>query len=151
MNGHIVHLGPYFNFFFTTAALWNSWKCKVLHHMKRNWPKKMRPPQVSLYSSLLCENRRRWNKMNLSIFFGIFITKFSKQPIIQYIPVMDPGFARGGPSSGPPEKCVIWASEYNLGPQIWVQGARAPRAPWIRYWYTASWNDAVTTLKAALS
>ena len=30
----------------------------------------------------------------------------------------------GGGSSGPSEKCVIWASEYNLGPQIW--GAAPP-------------------------
>ena len=29
----------------------------------------------------------------------------------------------GGGSSGPPEKCVIWASKYNLGPQIWGPGA----------------------------
>ena len=39
--------------------------------------------------------------------------------------VTDPGFARGA-SSGPPEKCVIWVLEYNLGPQIWGPwGARA--------------------------
>ena len=31
---------------------------------------------------------------------------------------MDPGFGQGeGASSDPPEKCIIWASEYNLGPQ----------------------------------
>ena len=48
--------------------------------------------------------------------------------------VTDPGFGQGGrdPSSNPPEKCVIWASEYNLGPQKW--GAEGPGPPWIRYW-----------------
>ena len=31
---------------------------------------------------------------------------------------------------GLPEKCVIWASEYNLGPQIWGRGgAQAPAPP----------------------
>ena len=37
------------------------------------------------------------------------------------VSVTDPGFTRGA-SSGLPEKCVIWASEYNLGPQIWGPG-----------------------------
>ena len=44
---------------------------------------------------------------------------------IVHVPVTDPRFAKGGGSSGPPEKCVIWASEYNMGPQKWgVRGAR---------------------------
>ena len=36
--------------------------------------------------------------------------------------VTDPGFGQGGP----PKKYVIWASEYNMGPQKW--GVRGPRA-----------------------
>ena len=52
----------------------------------------------------------------------------------------------GGGSSGPPEKCVIWASEYNLGPQIWGPGGPGPPgAPWIRYCY----NTATTAAAAA--
>ena len=41
----------------------------------------------------------------------------------------DPGFARGGPALVRPKKRVIWASEYNLGPQIWGAGGRAPSPP----------------------
>ena len=48
----------------------------------------------------------------------------------------DPGFGQGGPSSDPPEKCVIWASEYNLGPQKWGVGGPRPRPPRICYWGT---------------
>ena len=45
---------------------------------------------------------------------------------------------KGGPALICPKKCVIWASEYNLGPQKWgVRGARAP-PPWIRYWLTSA-------------
>ena len=45
-----------------------------------------------------------------------------------FVAVTDPGFGQGGgTSSDPPEKCIIWASEYNLGPQKWGErGAQAP-------------------------
>ena len=40
--------------------------------------------------------------------------------------VTDPGFGQGGSSSDLPGKCVIWASEYNLGPQKWGGGKGGP-------------------------
>ena len=42
----------------------------------------------------------------------------------------DREFRPRGASSDLPEKCVIWASEYNLGPQKWGgRGGRAPPPP----------------------
>ena len=50
-------------------------------------------------------------------------------------PATDPGFGRGLSSDlPPPQKSIIWASEYNLGPQKWgVRGARTPPHPRICY------------------
>ena len=40
--------------------------------------------------------------------------------------VTDPGFGQGA-QFWSAQKCVIWASEYNLGPQKWgVRGAMPP-------------------------
>ena len=55
-----------------------------------------------------------------------------KDQFIFGIAVTDPGFDQGGPSSGPPEKLpkmVIWASEYNLGPQNGGGGPGPPGPP----------------------
>ena len=63
--------------------------------------------------------------------------------------ITDPGFGQGeGASSDLPKQCVIWASEYNLGPQKWgVRGAQPPQIHYWRYIVCVIWGEGSYSLR----